>query len=217
MREGARRGGARRHRRRVRTEAVARPLASEAGPGRPHHAAAEPVGGGAGLQRQPARRVRAARPVTSPAWLADRTWPEVAEAAERGVVVAVPVGATEQHGPHLPLSTDTDIATALCVRLAEQREVLVAPPVSYGSSGEHAGFAGTISIGQPATELALVELGRSAADTFAHLLIVSAHGGNAEPVTRAVTRLRAEGRDVRAWSPHWSDHPHAGRPETAMQ
>ncbi|MEU7043467.1 mycofactocin biosynthesis peptidyl-dipeptidase MftE [Streptomyces varsoviensis] len=151
------------------------------------------------------------------ALLGDATWPDTAVRARSGAVLAVPVGSTEQHGPHLPLSTDTDIAVALCRRLAAARpDVLVAPAVAYGSSGEHAGFAGTVSIGQAATERLLVELGRSAAETFARVLFVSAHGGNAAPVTRAVRRLRAESRDVAVHMPHWPGEPHAGRAETAL-
>ena len=146
------------------------------------------------------------------------SWPDVAERAAAGAILAVPVGATEQHGPHLPLTTDTDIAQALCDRLAAARpDVLVAPAVAYGSSGEHAGFAGTLSIGQEATELLLLELGRSAAETFGRLLFVSAHGGNTGPVARAVARLRAESRDVEVFQPRWPGDPHAGRPETALQ
>ena len=77
--------------------------------------------------------------------LADLTWPQAARLAAEGALLAVPAGFTEQHGPHLPLSTDTYIAVALAVRLAALRPgVVVAPPVSYGSSGEHAGFAGTL-------------------------------------------------------------------------
>ena len=149
--------------------------------------------------------------------LADLAWPRVQARAAAGAVLAVPLGATEQHGPHLPLSTDTDIAVELCARLAVARaDVLVAPPVAYGSSGEHAGFAGTLSIGQAATELLVLELARSATDTFAHVLFVSAHGGNAEPVTRAVARLRAESRDVMVFTPRWHGEPHAGRTETGM-
>ena len=122
--------------------------------------------------------------------LADLTWPEAARLAAAGALLAVPVGSTEQHGPHLPLSTDTDIAVALARRLADRRPgVVVAPPVSYGSSGEHAGFAGTLSIGQDAVELVLTELGRSAAGTFGHLVFVCAHGGNAAPARQAVARL----------------------------
>ena len=145
--------------------------------------------------------------------LGDRTWPDV----DHEAVLAVPVGSTEQHGPHLPLSTDTDIAVMLCRRLAEARDdVLIAPPVAYGSSGEHAGFAGTLSIGQQALELLLVELGRSATETFHRVLLVSAHGGNHEAVTRAVAQLRYEGRDVRVHSPRWRGEAHAGRTETAL-
>jgi len=149
--------------------------------------------------------------------LADLTSPGAGRRAAAGAVLAVPVGATEQHGPHLPLSTDTDIAVALCQRLAAaRRDVLIAPPVGYGSSGEHAGFPGTLSIGQAALELLLTELGRSAARTFRHLLLVSAHGGNTEPVTRATARLQAESHDVRLFIPRWEGDPHAGHPETSM-
>ena len=135
--------------------------------------------------------------------------------AAAGAVLAVPVGSTEQHGPHLPLTTDTDLAIALCAQL--DSSVVVAPPVFYGSSGEHEGFAGTISIGQEATELLLTELGRSATRTFSRVLLVSTHGGNTEAVRRAVARLRAESRDVSVWFPRWHGDAHAGRAETSLQ
>ncbi|QRP42875.1 mycofactocin biosynthesis peptidyl-dipeptidase MftE [Amycolatopsis sp. FDAARGOS 1241] len=150
--------------------------------------------------------------------LSDLAFPDVARRAAAGAILAVPIGATEQHGPHLPLSTDTDIAVALCENLAKGRpDVLVAPAVPYGSSGEHAGFAGTVSIGRAATELLLVELGRSATETFSGVLFVSAHGGNAEPVGRAVATLVAESRDVSVFQPRWRGEPHAGAAETALQ
>jgi creatinine amidohydrolase len=150
--------------------------------------------------------------------LAELSWPDVADRAGRGALLAIPLGSTEQHGPHLPLSTDTDVAVALCTALADRRrDVLVAPAVPYGSSGEHAGFAGTLSIGRPALESLVVELVRSATDTFAAVLIVSAHGGNAGPVARAVAALRAEGRDVLLFQPQWDGDAHAGRVETALQ
>jgi len=148
--------------------------------------------------------------------LAGATWPE-AERDMTGAVLAVPVGATEQHGPHLPLSTDTDIAVALVARLAARRpDVVAAPAVAYGSSGEHDGFAGTLSIGREATELLLLELGRSASATFAAVVLVSAHGGNQVPVERAERRLRAEGRRVLAVFPRWPGDAHAGRVETSL-
>jgi mycofactocin precursor peptide peptidase len=148
--------------------------------------------------------------------LSDLAWPEAAHAA-RGAILALPVGATEQHGPHLPLSTDTELATALVEGLAAARpSVVAAPALAYGSSGEHAGFAGTLSIGQEALERVLVELVRSASDTFARVLLVCAHGGNLEALRRAELRLRAEGREARAWLPRWSDGEHAGRVETSL-
>ena len=150
--------------------------------------------------------------------LATLTSPEAAERAAAGAVLVVPVGSTEQHGPHLPLATDADLAQALCDQLgAGGSGVVVAPLVPYGSSGEHEGFAGTISIGQDATELLLTELGRSATRTFSRVLLVSTHGGNTEAVRRAVARLRAESRDVSVWFPRGPGDAHAGRAETSLQ
>jgi creatinine amidohydrolase len=118
----------------------------------------------------------------------------------------------------LPLATDTDLAVALAHRLAACRhDVVVAPALAYGSSGEHAAFPGTLSIGQTALELVLLELVRSA-DAFAAAVLVSTHGGNARPVARAVERLTGEGRHVRAWQPPATDatDAHAGHTETSL-
>jgi creatinine amidohydrolase len=154
------------------------------------------------------------RPLTR---LAESTWPEAAVAAGRGRWLAVPLGATEQHGPHLPLSTDTDIAVAIAEGAAARDECLVvAPPVAYGSSGEHQAFPGTLSIGQDATRLLVLELGRSAVIDFDRVVMVSAHGGNAVPVARAVRQLADEGHPVSSWSPSWSGDLHAGRSETSL-
>lgn len=129
----------------------------------------------------------------------------------------IPVGATEQHGPHLPLSTDTTIGAGLAERLAARRtDVVVAPALAYGSSGEHQAFTGTLSVGQEAIELFLVELCRSATLSFGRVLLLCSHGGNRAPVGRAVERLAAEGRDVRAVFPDWRLDAHAGRAETSL-
>ena len=150
--------------------------------------------------------------------LAALTSPRAGELAAGGALLAVPVGATEQHGPHLPLSTDTDLAVALCARLAAGRpRVLAAPPLAYGASGEHQDFPGTLSIGAEAMELLLIELCRSATRTFSRVLLVSTHGGNAGPVRRAERRLRAESRDILAWLPAWAGDAHAGRAETSLE
>jgi len=144
------------------------------------------------------------------------SWPEAAGVAAASIL-AVPLGSTEQHGPHLPLGTDSEIAVALTERLAAARpDVVVAPLLPYGSAGEHAGFPGTLSIGAAALELVVVELVRSA-DAFAGVVLVSGHGGNAAPLAAAVSRLEAEGRAVMAWSPRIpGGDAHAGRTETSL-
>src|SRR4051794_4828940 len=134
---------------------------------------------------------------------------ELTTSAAGGRMLVVPLGATEQHGPHLPLGTDTMVAVALARALARERDVLVAPALPYGSSGEHSGFPGTLSIGQAALELVVVELARSAGSP---VLFVCAHGGNAEPLARAVRQVDG----TRAWFPRWAGDAHAGRVETSL-
>lgn len=150
--------------------------------------------------------------------LAELTWTEVQGRVSAGAALAVPIGSTEQHGPHLPLATDTTIAAALCDAAASSGavELLVAPPVAIGASGEHDGFAGTLSIGLEALELMLVELGRSATESFGRVIFVNAHGGNYVAGTRAVSTLRSEGRDVVWFSPRWEGDAHAGHVETSV-
>lgn len=146
--------------------------------------------------------------------LGDQHWPDLTATP---TVLAVPLGATEQHGPHLPLNTDTTIATDLCQRLAQRLpNIVVAPALPYGSSGEHAAFPGTLSIGQAALELLIIELVRSA-DHFIGVVLVNGHGGNRTPLHAATSRLRAEQRNVLAWSPTGPPHDsHAGHTETSV-
>ena len=148
--------------------------------------------------------------------LGEATWTELAGRAAATILV-VPLGATEQHGPHLPLATDTMVASALAHRLAvASDDVLVAPALPYGSSGEHADFSGTLSIGQAVFEHLIVELVRSA-DGFAGVVLVSGHGGNAEPLAAAAATLEAEGRSVLVWSPRVpGGDAHAGHTETSL-
>jgi creatinine amidohydrolase len=115
------------------------------------------------------------------------------------------------------LSTDTLIASGVAEAVAAGRsDVVVAPPLPYGSSGEHSGFPGTLSVGQAALQATVIELVRSA-DGFRDVTLVSWHGGNAEPVARAVSQLRDEQRRVHLWEPHVEGgDAHAGWVETSL-
>ena len=149
--------------------------------------------------------------------LGDTTWTALAAPGAVPPILAIPVGSCEQHGPHLPLDTDTRIAVAIAERLAAaDARVVVAPALTITASGEHQGFAGTLSIGAVVFEHVLVELIRSA-DWSSGVVLVNGHGGNAWAVRRAVTLSAAEGRDVLSWWPHIEGgDAHAGRTETSM-
>lgn len=139
-----------------------------------------------------------------------------------------PLGATEQHGPHLPLDTDTRIASAVARATADAIGAgyscadqpwnwLVAPALAYGASGEHQSFAGTVSVGTEALTLMLVEYGRSASCWATRVVFVNGHGGNVAALKLATKTLRSEGRDV-GWcscSAAGSD-AHAGHTETSV-
>ena len=90
-------------------------------------------------------------------FLAEMTWPEVAELAERTHVALVPTGATEAHGPHLPLETDVIIAQGSCRRAAERLaadgiDCVIAPPFYYGVTNFGMPFAGTVTIAAEALQ-----------------------------------------------------------------
>ncbi|MGW2342601.1 mycofactocin biosynthesis peptidyl-dipeptidase MftE [Streptomyces sp. NPDC001661] len=151
-----------------------------------------------------------------PVDLARATWPTVPE----GALVLVPVGSTEQHGPHLPLHTDSVIAEAVARGLGRQlpyEQVILAPTLNYAASGEHAGFPGTLSIGHEALHAVLVEAMRSLSLWAGRVVLVNGHGGNVTTLDAACTQLRHEGHDV-AWLgcvPPGGD-AHAGRTETSI-
>jgi len=138
-------------------------------------------------------------------------------------VLLIPVGSTEQHGPHLPMSTDTLIAEEITGRAIHLTDgLIVGPTISVSASGEHTGFPGTLSIGNTAMSTVVVELGRSA-DWAAGVVFINGHGGNHAAVTRAVEVLNGEGRQALAWWPKWPKRQdggpadlHAGRIETSL-
>ncbi len=146
------------------------------------------------------------------------TWTELADRrAGGGPFVVVPVGSCEQHGPHLPLHTDTLIAEALAADLAARRDdCVVAPPLTITASGEHQGFAGTLSIGTEVTAGVVIELARSAT-WAAGVVFVNGHGGNITAMQRAAEVFEVERRPVLIWWPTVPDgDPHAGHVETSL-
>lgn len=163
--------------------------------------------------------------------LADSTWNEVQTLVEEsstgdGIqtpVVLIAVGSNEQHGPHLPIATDTLIAEEIVERAINLTDgLMVGPTLSVSASGEHAGFPGTLSIGTSVMTQVILELGRSA-DWAAGVVFVNGHGGNHGAVTNAVATLVDEGRNVLSWWPKWplrnDGGPadlHAGRIETSL-
>jgi mycofactocin system creatininase family protein len=141
-----------------------------------------------------------------------------AELSDRSVVLLVPLGATEQHGPHLPLDTDTRIALAVAEGTASRLgHALVAPPIAIGASGEHAGFAGTLSIGTKVLAEVLIEIVRTAGPEIARIVVINGHGGNAYALRAAVATCAAEGRSLEVWSVRLpGSDAHAGRTETSL-
>ena len=138
-------------------------------------------------------------------------------------IILIPVGSTEQHGPHLPLNVDTLVAEEVAGRaLHRTTGLMLGPTISVSASGEHAGFAGTLSIGTEVMSQVAIELGRSA-DWAAGVVFANGHGGNHEALTSAVKLLNDEGRSVMSWWPKWRRRQdggppdlHAGRIETSL-
>lgn len=114
-------------------------------------------------------------------------------AAGRDLAV-IPVGATEQHGPHLAAGCDTVSAAALAERACERADILVLPALAYGCSLGHTDkWPGTLSLHPTTLTTVAVELGRWAvANGLTKLLFLSGHGTNDAPLKSAILQLRFE-------------------------
>jgi creatinine amidohydrolase len=127
--------------------------------------------------------------------LEELTWTEVESAIADGTRTAiVPVGSVEQHGPHLPLGTDTYIGEAVAERVAERlTDALVAPCIRPGVSGHHMEFPGTISID---ADVLIDTLAGYAASLerhgFEYVVFLPSHGGNFAPVETAAPEIARE-------------------------
>jgi creatinine amidohydrolase len=111
--------------------------------------------------------------------LDEMSWPEVeAELAAGRDTVVIAFGATEQHGPHMPLATDALIGDHLARLVAEQLGAFVAPTVRIGCSEHHLEFPGTLSISEPTFHALVADLVRSLArGGFRRVVLLPTHGG----------------------------------------
>jgi creatinine amidohydrolase len=125
------------------------------------------------------------------------TAPELKDLAARDALVVLPVASLEQHGPHLPTSVDTMLATEVSLRaarlLAATEPVVVLPCQWMGMSEHHLPFGGTISLDHAAFHAVLRGIARSLkACGFRRLFVVNGHGGNTDPLAVSVRELAAE-------------------------
>jgi creatinine amidohydrolase len=132
--------------------------------------------------------------------LAAMVWPELAARDARALTAVVPLGASEQHGPHLPFATDTWIADALAERFcARVPGCLHLPALPFGVSPEHLDFPGTLALRAETLADQLADVVASLArHGFGRVFLFSAHGGNAEPLRAALPRLRESARSAAA-------------------
>ncbi|TVS78043.1 creatininase family protein [Mycobacterium helveticum] len=148
-------------------------------------------------------------------------------------VAVLPVGSFEQHGPYLPLGTDTLIATAIASAISQHHNVFHLPPVTFGCSHEHAAYPGTISISATTLAAIVADIIESLArQNIAGLIVVNGHGGNAvltnvvqqanhpkNPVKAGLYPSREDWAEARTTAGiHSSNHDdmHAGELETSI-
>ncbi|MFM8553425.1 MAG: mycofactocin biosynthesis peptidyl-dipeptidase MftE [Acidimicrobiales bacterium] len=133
-------------------------------------------------------------------------------------LLVVPVGSYEQHGAHLPPSTDSLIIAAVAAAACNGRDIALGPTVNVSASDEHAGFAGTVSIGTDLTAATLVAIATTASSWAGTVLFVNGHGGNADAITMATEELSARGAHHDVWSLPLYDGAdmHAGLTETSV-
>ena len=162
-------------------------------------------------------------------YLADETWPELGDYVARESLAVVPVGSTEQHGPHLPESTDHRIAEALARAATDRTGHLCTPVVPVGVSPHHRQFHGTMWVDAPVFRDYVESLTRNLTyHGIDRVVYVNAHGGNVEHLREVGRRLRDTG-DAYAIEWMWNDSipdlvdelfetpgPHGGPKETAM-
>jgi creatinine amidohydrolase len=129
--------------------------------------------------------------------VAELSWTELQKKMGETDIVVIPVGAIEQHGPHLPLCTDSMNIQSVAEDAARLERVFVAPTVVYGVSDNHMAFCGTISLKPQTLINVLVDIGTSLfVHGFRRLLFLNGHGGNYDAMGVAAHELRLAHRDA---------------------
>lgn len=120
------------------------------------------------------------------------TWPEIDAYLQRDDIVLLPIGATEQHGAHMPLMVDSEWAIAAADGAAEATNVLVTPPLYFGWSPHHLGYAGGLTLRAETLTQVAVDLGESLVHHgFKKIIIVNGNRvANLPPLEIAATKLR---------------------------
>lgn len=140
--------------------------------------------------------------------LKDLTWPEVKSLDFSKLIVIFPTGSFEQHGPHLPFTTDTDIATAIAeeVERSMTDRVLLLPTLWPGLSTHHMHFPGTLDVPQPVYIQLVTELCKSMTSMGAtKVFILNGHGGNDTPLRAALRELKTAAPQTRfVFASYWT-------------
>jgi creatinine amidohydrolase len=126
--------------------------------------------------------------------LAHATWPEVEAALPRRPLAILPIGAVEQHGPHLPLTVDTDLAIGVARALAQATNAILLPALPYGETWSAESFPGTISASPETLRALITDIGRGLIRMgLPALVTLNGHFGNRDPIALAARTLLAEG------------------------
>ena len=137
----------------------------------------------------------------------EHTWPELREAAAQDRVVLLPVGTIEQHGPHLPLSTDciTSREIARCVVETAPHAAILMPQVYYSFNFHHLDFPGTIAVDGHTIIDYVTDIGKSIAHHgFKKILLVNGHGSNVPFLDIAARNITNHSEAVAAMVSWWS-------------
>jgi creatinine amidohydrolase len=139
------------------------------------------------------------------------TWPEVKALNFERLILLLPLGSFEQHGHHLPLTTDTDIVTAVArgVEAARPEQILLLPALWPGHSTHHSFFPGTLSVSQRNYIPLIVDLCSSMVRMGGRrLFLLNGHGGNDVPVRAALREVKSAFERITAlhvvYAPYWS-------------